>query len=436
AAGEVADASQYWLAQDSSARKYASFFYVRWRWSDMEPEEGKYAWKEDENYKKLIKGALDRGLKLAFRIYNNARDNLRQSTPDFVRAAGAKGYTVQGGGAKYWTPYIDDPIFQEKLTNFVKAFAAEYDNPDIVDFVDGVNVGRWGECHGLEIENMTKAKSDAALEKITNIYGENFKRVILIMPVNSQFGHDSEMSIAVGKNGYGFRRDGLGSQWFSSAEKSVVKTLYPSTLLIGESCYWMGNDSDSLWFDDNLYHFKTWREIYDQTYKDAIDYHFNTLDLRTPIETKRWTAKTSDLVQKFIEKGGYRLYPSKVSIPKIVKQNQTFVVGHKWRNLSNGICPNDNPRWNGKYKVAFALLDENANVKQIIVDEKSNPAKFLQGIDVSYTKSVTLNNLAVGKYTFAIAIVDTTKANMPGLKLSTADQTINGWTSIGTITII
>ncbi|MEG1634982.1 MAG: hypothetical protein RR388_05090, partial [Rikenellaceae bacterium] len=39
AAGEVADASQYWLAQDSSARKYASFFYVRWRWSDMEPEE-------------------------------------------------------------------------------------------------------------------------------------------------------------------------------------------------------------------------------------------------------------------------------------------------------------------------------------------------------------------------------------------------------------
>ena len=28
----------------------------------MEPEEGKYAWIYDENYKKLIQGALDRGL--------------------------------------------------------------------------------------------------------------------------------------------------------------------------------------------------------------------------------------------------------------------------------------------------------------------------------------------------------------------------------------
>ena len=46
----------------------------------MEPEEGKYAWLYDENYKKLIQGALDRGLKLCFRIYNNGQDNLRASS--------------------------------------------------------------------------------------------------------------------------------------------------------------------------------------------------------------------------------------------------------------------------------------------------------------------------------------------------------------------
>lgn len=56
----------------------------------MEPEEGKYAWLYDENYKKLIQGALDRGLKLCFRIYNNGQDNLRTGTPDYVRRAGAK----------------------------------------------------------------------------------------------------------------------------------------------------------------------------------------------------------------------------------------------------------------------------------------------------------------------------------------------------------
>ena len=108
------NANIYWAAQDEAARQYASFFYVRWRWSDMEPEEGKYAWLYDENYKKLIQGALDRGLKLCFRIYNNGQDNLRAGTPDYVRRAGAKGYTVKGLKGDLWTPYPDDPIFSGK----------------------------------------------------------------------------------------------------------------------------------------------------------------------------------------------------------------------------------------------------------------------------------------------------------------------------------
>lgn len=51
AVGNVANAEEYWAAQDEAARNYASFFYIRWRWSEMEPEEGKYAWIYDENYK-------------------------------------------------------------------------------------------------------------------------------------------------------------------------------------------------------------------------------------------------------------------------------------------------------------------------------------------------------------------------------------------------
>ena len=82
AVGNVANAEEYWAAQDEAARNYASFFYIRWRWSEMEPEEGKYAWIYDENYKKLIQGALDRGLKLCFRIYDNGQDNIRQGTPE------------------------------------------------------------------------------------------------------------------------------------------------------------------------------------------------------------------------------------------------------------------------------------------------------------------------------------------------------------------
>lgn len=115
----------------------------------MEPEQGKYAWEHNSNYKKLIKGALDRGLKLAFRVYYDSRDDMRQATPDYVRQAGAAGYYTNDK----WSPYPDDPVFQAKLNEFTKAFAAEYDNPDIVDFIDGYNIGLWGEGHTVIYKN-------------------------------------------------------------------------------------------------------------------------------------------------------------------------------------------------------------------------------------------------------------------------------------------
>ena len=54
ALGDVAKADEYWKAMDEAARKYASIFYVRWRWAEAEPEEGRYAWLYDENFKALI----------------------------------------------------------------------------------------------------------------------------------------------------------------------------------------------------------------------------------------------------------------------------------------------------------------------------------------------------------------------------------------------
>ena len=72
----VAQANTYWNQQGAAAEKYASIFYWRSRWSELEPEEGKYAWEHDENFKALIQGALDRGLKLAFRVYIDGQDNI------------------------------------------------------------------------------------------------------------------------------------------------------------------------------------------------------------------------------------------------------------------------------------------------------------------------------------------------------------------------
>lgn len=436
AAGEVADADTYWAQQDAAALRYASFFYVRWRWSDMEPEEGKYAWLYDENYKNLIQGALDRGLKLAFRVYNNGIDNLRPGTPSFVKDAGARGYYTARGN--HWTPYIDDPVFREKLENFIRAFAKEYDNPEIVDFIDGVNVGSWGECHGIELENVTQEKSDETLNWITSLYSKYFKNVILVMPMCSQFGNSSEMRIAVEKNGYAFRRDGLGSCWFHEAERKVAQGLYPNVCLIGESCYWQGNEfvGPGFYEDDTEYHFNSWRDVYEKTFEHAVDFHFNTLDLRTPVETLGWLYTAPDLVQKFISVGGYRIYPSLISYPKEFKRKTSNMrIGTLWKNDGSGFLPNNNPKWNYKYKIALALIQDN-DIKCLVVDDKVDPSTILKEQPVKSECNIDVSGLPEGKYLLGVAIVDKSEGNKPGIKLAlTAPEIAGGWYIVGNVTL-
>jgi hypothetical protein len=401
----------------------------------MEPEEGRYAWLYDENYKKLIQGALDRGLKLTFCIYDNAQDNIKQATPEYVRRAGAKGYTVTGrqGRENHWTPYPDDPVFQAKLTKFVEAFAAKYDNPDIVDFIDGFAIGWWGECHHIVLKNQSQANLEAVFDWYTSLYADNFRKILLVLPFNSWVGFEAEKRIAYDRKGFGMRRNGLGSHWFTSEEKEYAIQMYGKTLLIGEQCYWGGNMSDNLWFKDEQYPFTTWRQIYDTTYKDAIDYHFNTLDLRTVIDTKRWLDRATDLVEKFKVGGGYRFYPPEIIVPKTLTGGD-ITIGHTWTNTGNGYLPNNMPNWNYKYKPAFALLNSDGEAVKLWIDNDAEPSTWLAGTGTHpYTLKVSTAGIPAGKYRWAVAIVDKTKNNTPGIHLAVNGyKTVNGWTALAT----
>ncbi|MDR2850236.1 MAG: hypothetical protein LBW77_06840 [Verrucomicrobiota bacterium] len=434
ASGEVQDADAYWAAQDAAARRYASFFYVRWRWSDMEPEEGKYAWLHNENYKKLVQGALDRGLKLCFRVYDNGQDNLRQGTPDYVRRAGAQGYTVKGA-QEFWTPYADDPVFQEKLTAFVKAFAAVYDTPDTVDFVDGFNVGWWGEAHHIKLLDDTKAA--AVFDWYTSLYAASFTRVIPVWCFNNQVGFDTERAIALPK-GFAMRRDGLGSRWFSDKEHAIAAQVFGRTPLIGEACYWGGaSDDDPYLRSETKYVFKTWRDAYEQTIKDALDGHFQTLDLREVVETRRWVSRADDLVRQFMVKGGYRLHPVEVSLPRTLTAGQSVTVAHTWRNTGNGYLPNNLANWGYKYKPAFALLDGRGTMVKHWVDEQAEPSDWLAGKDHAYAFALQAEGLPSGTYRWAVAIVDRKKGDTPGIRLAVKGrETVDGWLPLADVQVL
>jgi hypothetical protein len=429
--GEVANAENYW-AQQSRYARHAALFYIRWRWSDMEPEEGRYAWQYDDNYKKLIQGALDRGLKLCFRIYDNGQDNLRPGTPDFVRQAGAAGYMVgKLWGGTHWTPYPDDPVFQEKWANFVRAFAEEYDNPDVVDFIDGYALGWWGECHHIVLKNSSKLLN--VFDWYTSLFADNFKKVLLIMPFNNEVGFATEKQIAYEGKGYGMRRDGLGSHWFTVEERGYANEMYGKTLLIGEGRQCGADVGQGT---DPEYQLDTWRDSHEISIEHALTYHFNALDLRGPCETDLWVTTSPDLVDSFNISAGYRFHLAEVSLPENLSGNKEFVINHKWRNTANGYLPNNLPNWNYKYKPAFALLNSAGEVVKTWVDEKAEPSDWLAGKDYAYTMTVQLGTLAEGTYQWAVAIVDRTKENRPGIKIAIKDKPqVNGWTILEDIKI-
>lgn len=428
AAGNVAEADRYWREMDSIPEHYASIFYWRSRWSELEPEEGKYAWIYDENFKKIIQGALDRGLRLAFRFYPNSRDNIRQATPDYVRKAGAKGYDEQ-----WWTPYPDDPIFQEKFEKFVKAFAQEFDDPDRVDFVDAYTLGWWGEGHSLRY--LDEKNAIATYQWQVETFSKAFKNVILLDNLSANLPKETQVEVGIRKNGLGWRRDGLGSMYYRKHEREVAEDTFPEAVFIGESCYWKGGDCDvnQSWDADETYEFKTWVDVYKQTYKDAMESHANTLDLRQKIEAHSWTSRAKDLVESFKVRGGYRFTPVHVSFPSHAKG--AFEVAHEWQNDGVGVCPNNNKRWNYKYRVAFALLDADGHVVRCHVDHNTDPSKWMMGTNTSYTTKIDFN-VPKGHYTLALAIVDTTRENMPGIHLAADNANYsNNWLQLGNIYI-
>lgn len=439
----VANAQEYWKAQDTVAEKFGSIFYWRSRWSELEPEEGKYAWDCDDNFKALIQGALDRGLKLAFCVYVDGQDNICNGTPDFVRLAGAEGYPVHrlwdaDGVDGNWTPYADDPVFQEKFSNFVRAFAREFDDPSRVDFVDAFNLGWWGEGHHIRYRDA--ANKARVFKWITELYGGSFRKVILVINFGTEMGWDLEKKYAVDKQGYIIRRNSLGSTWFRDAEVSTVLSVFPQTAFISECCYWGGySDEYRPWSSDPLYKdvYTGWPDFYRQAYEDAIRSRANTLDLREVKESQGWTKRALGLVRDFVSNGGYRLTPVRISYPSRVKSGAAFTIGHSWRNSGVGVCPNNNQRWNFKYKVAFAVCDnETGEVLELSVDENAEPSVWLKGKDVSYVFPVR-TGLPAGTYSLMTAIVDTSADIVgPGLELAVENGVFyNKWLLTGNITI-
>jgi Beta-galactosidase len=146
--------NKYRIKSDADLLEFPGMdhLYLRLAWSYLEPREGNFDWA-------IIDGLIEKwtklGLGISFRISckETSTECVEQqyATPRWVMEAGAKGGYYRDGKAAGpdapWEPAFDDPIFLQKLENFLRAFAARYDGKPWLRYVDIGSIGDWGEGH-------------------------------------------------------------------------------------------------------------------------------------------------------------------------------------------------------------------------------------------------------------------------------------------------
>lgn len=422
---------------------YATTAYLRTSWSSLEPEEGKYAWNDpDSRLARLLSSVARRGLRLAFRIVVDGRDQ-GQNTPMYVFEAGAKGFSDPSMPGVL-SPYPDDPVFQAKYEKFITAFAAEFNDPGRVEFIDAFGLGKWGEAHGLRYADY--GNKAAVFDWITSLYAREFTGVPIVINYHRLVADtmswapahpDSErlLESAVGK-GYSLRHDAFGMTGYYREWERDFAARWRHRLPIIFEGGWITGAHHRYWIDPSgAYRQGHSEDVRRGEYEAAREAAVNMMDLRTGDEVTSWFGTSFDLVKAFIAEGGYRLYPSAVTLPAGARAGATVTIDHTWENMGWGYCPTNIPQMEQRYKVAFALIAAGGRVALRQVDTATDLSTWLKGAPTSYTTTIETATLPPGRYTWAVAIVDTATGE-PGIEMAVDPATlIGGWLPLGAIMI-
>jgi len=444
--GDLPNASTYWASQNVNAR-YASTCYIRVLWSEMEPHEGVYAWNTDANFIALYQGALNRRLKLAFRVYVNSEDVPQQATPQW---AFKDGVPIVHQGNDGPDPDITSPIFQRKYTTFIKALGAAFNDPSRVNWVDASTFGNWGEMN-VNSQSLNASQRQQTMAWLCATYANAFTRVPTAMNFPGDTWSDAEYdSWCFDKGCTAMRRDGLAGPygWVNTKQEKSILARWPQIPFIAENGFQHPNAAQQ-----------------QAAVAQALYLHANFLDLRQPRAASNWIQKKPEWVKIFNLYGGYRFVVRFVIYPSVITANSRIMLQAGMQNWGVGVLPNNLKPWNNKYKFAFGLLDAAGNPVKIIVDTapEDDPSHWTSSTPYTpvvdptrklpvglmtedywlrpnrtYMLNVTGNLAGVpeGKYNLGIAVVDTSNANKIDISLAVnAPLTAAGWRVVGSISV-
>lgn len=465
------------LGKNVRVADYSTCIYVRTNWRNFNPEEGVYFWNDPSSkLYQIYTRAQELGLPMAFRVVVDGRDQ-GANTPQWVYEKGAEFWLENNKYPDRKVPNVLDPIWRKCYEKFIEDFAKEFNDPSKIAFIDAYGLGKWGEGHnvcyegiepisynddgsvkeyaGIVSENTVAYKEDT-MEWITSLYSRCFTNVPLVINYHRQIGHprssgknaqpDSEhlLQIAI-DNGYCLRADSFGmhnQDWgYNDWERNYVKQWNNKLPIILEGGYVWSNSGHKNSIAAEGY--ETAGDVREGEFLEGELACVNMMDFRVGDEVRSWFEEAFPYVERFIQEGGYRLYPDKASVPQTVEMGADVSVTSRWVNLGWGFCPTNLKQWNQKYKVAYALLDmETEEPVYEFVDESTDLSTWLKGSPTSYSFDISMKTVAIGGYIWAVGIVDTTKEKADGtheigIKVAANKKSLTdeGWVKLTNVTV-
>ena len=378
----------------------SSVAYLRWFWSQLEPQRGTYRWSIIDN---ALTEAHRHGQRLAIRLmpYDD-----KHPMPDWYVKSGAKraNAPTDKDGA-IWSPDANDPLYFTYWSALILEAGKRYDGHPDLNHVDVSTVGYWGEGWGPYLPDWR------IQQQLIDVYFKAFPRTLLLM------NFDALPALQYGvKLGAGWRLDCWGDMGAPGRSFAHMIDFYPQQLARGGlQDVWQTRPValETCWVPEQWHQWKfSLKPILDQ----ALRWHASTINIKSSRIPADWKA-AFDAFQKQI---GYRFVLKRLEYPAHVTRGSMAAVNMWWFNA--GVAPIYRP-----YTLALAIGDT-------IIPLDADIRRWLPG-DAVYENPIPVpRELAPGRYALRVALLDPA-TRWPAIQLAIAGRQPDGWYRVGEIVV-
>jgi hypothetical protein len=378
----------------------SSVAYLRWFWSQLEPQPGKYRW---EIIDSALAEAHRHKQRLAIRLmpYDN-----KNPLPEWYIHSGARRANKSGDkDGEIWSPDANDPSYIKSWSAIVSEMGKRYDGHPDLDHVDISTVGYWGEGWGPYLPEWP------VQQQLIDVNFQAFPRTLLLM------NFDELPALVYGtKKGAGWRLDCWGDMGRPFKNFAHMLDLYPQQIARGKLQDVWRTAPVSLETCGVPESWKQWGFSLKPILDQALRWHASTINIKSSPIPAEWKAAFDE----FQKQVGYRFVLKKLEYPTNVSRGSMAQVNMWWFNA--GVAP--------VYRSYLLAL----KIGDAVVALDADLRQWLPG-DSVYENTVPIpRELKSGKYRLRVALLDP-RTRTPAIRLAIAGLQSDGWYDLGDITV-